>query len=36
MPHEWNDILVVTQEELVPAWWNTYNTLKSELLRVSG
>ena len=33
MPHYWNNILVVTKDELVPAWWNTFNTLKSEIRR---
>ncbi len=33
MPHYWNNILVVNKEELVPAWWNSPNTLYSELQR---
>ena len=33
MPHFWNDILVVTIDELVPAFYKSYNTLKMELYR---
>ncbi len=33
MPHIWNNILVVTKDELVPTWWNSYNSLKQELYR---
>lgn len=33
MPHIWNHIMVVTQEELVPAWWKDYKALKHELWR---
>ena len=33
MPHTWNNILVVTKEELVPNWWRTYNNLRNELWR---
>ncbi|MDQ3073274.1 MAG: hypothetical protein M3Q97_08445 [Bacteroidota bacterium] len=25
MPHTWNDIMVVTKEELVPAWYSWHN-----------
>ena len=30
MPHTWNNILVVTKDELVPAWYN-WNTLKNTI-----
>lgn len=33
MPHIWNDILVVTEPELVPAWYNCRETLRSEIHR---
>lgn len=33
MPHLWNDILVVTLDELVPQYWNSLNHLKIELWR---
>lgn len=33
MPHIWNDILVVTKEELIPTFWNSYNNLANELWR---
>lgn len=34
MPIEWdNNKIAVTVDELVPEWYNTYNTLKSELYR---
>jgi len=33
MPHTWNNILVVTKEELVPNWWRTYNNLANEIWR---
>ncbi|SUJ26378.1 Uncharacterised protein [Sphingobacterium spiritivorum] len=35
MPHNWNNILVVTKDELVPNWYNTENTLYSEVKRYS-
>ncbi|WP_420582048.1 hypothetical protein [Reichenbachiella sp.] len=36
MPHIWNDILVVTKEELIPEWWSSYESLKKELQRYSS
>lgn len=33
MPHLWNDKIAVTVEELVPAHFNTWNTLKSLIRR---
>lgn len=33
MPHSWNNILVVTKDELVPDWFKTENTLKSKIQR---
>lgn len=33
MPHEWNNMLVVTKEELIPAFVNTENTLWSTIRR---
>jgi len=33
MPHEWNNILVVTESELVPAFFNCLTTLKSTIAR---
>ncbi len=33
MPFHWNNILVVTKEELVPAWYNSLSTLKSTISR---
>lgn len=33
MPYSWNNILVVTKEELVPNWYNKENTLYSEIRR---
>ncbi len=33
MPHIWNNILVVTKDELVPDWWRTYNNLANEIWR---
>ena len=33
MPHEWNNIIVVTKEELVPAWYHTWSNLKLTLHR---
>ncbi|TWP23497.1 hypothetical protein ETU10_07175 [Apibacter muscae] len=33
MPHLWNDILVVTKEELVPQFWNCIQSLQSEIWR---
>lgn len=33
MPHNWNNILVVTKDELVPNWYNTEKTLYSEVHR---
>ncbi len=33
MPHTWNNMMVVTKDELVPAWWNSINTLYSEIQR---
>ena len=33
MPHLWNDILVVTLDELVPKFWNSLNHLKIEIWR---
>jgi hypothetical protein len=33
MPHEWNNILVVTLDELVPDWFGTVNTLNSTIRR---
>ena len=33
MPHFQGDILVVTKEELIPDFWNTYNALKVQLHR---
>lgn len=33
MPQHWNNILVVTKEELVPTWFNTESTLKSNIQR---
>ena len=35
MPHFWNNILVVTETELIPNWWTNYNNLKNELWRYS-
>lgn len=33
MPHLWNNIYVVTKDELIPKFWNSYNSLKSEIRR---
>ncbi len=33
MPFEWNNILVVTKEELVPNFWNTLGSLQKEIKR---
>ena len=33
MPHTWNNILVVTKDELVPAWWKRLGSLQKELKR---
>ncbi|SFB81043.1 hypothetical protein SAMN05421780_101579 [Flexibacter flexilis DSM 6793] len=33
MPHFWNNIVVVTKDELVPSFFATWNTLKSEIQR---
>lgn len=33
MPHFWNNILVVTVEELVPSFWSSYAVLKVEINR---
>ncbi len=33
MPHTWTNILVVTKEELIPAWWNNLGSLQKELRR---
>ncbi len=33
MPHTWNNILVATKEELVPARWNSIKSLQQELYR---
>lgn len=33
MPHIWNNIVVVTKEELVPVWFKSENTLKSTIQR---
>lgn len=33
MPHVWNNLIVVTVDELVPAFFNTFDTLSSELKR---
>jgi hypothetical protein len=33
MPHTWNGKIVVTKDELVPAWFNTWNALKLALYR---
>lgn len=35
MPHEWNNIWVVTKNELVPKYYN-WNSLKSEIRRYEG
>lgn len=35
MPHEWNNIIVVTKEELIPSWFNTWSSLKATLHRYS-
>jgi hypothetical protein len=36
MPHTWNNILVVTVDELVPRCYSTINTLKSNLQRYAN
>ncbi len=36
MPHEWNNIIVVTKDELVPAWYSTWDSLKATLHRYSN
>lgn len=33
MPHLWGNILVVTKDELVPKYYNTYNCLKQNIWR---
>lgn len=33
MPHIWNNLVVVTKDELVPVWFRTENTLKSTIAR---
>lgn len=33
MPHIWNDILVVTEAEIVPHWYPTYEALKKAIQR---
>lgn len=33
MPHIWNNIVVVTKDELVPVWFRSENTLKSTIKR---
>jgi hypothetical protein len=33
MPHPWNNIIVVTADELVPKFYNTLSTLRSEIDR---
>ncbi|WP_053404968.1 hypothetical protein [Persicobacter sp. CCB-QB2] len=33
MPHEWNELLVVFIDEIVPDFWNNYEHLKRELHR---
>lgn len=33
MPHEWGNLLVVTKDELIPTYYNCYDTLKSEIRR---
>lgn len=33
MPHVWNNILVVTKDELIPFWWSSYNSLKVQIHR---
>ncbi|MGB4775426.1 MAG: hypothetical protein WBP45_09655, partial [Daejeonella sp.] len=33
MPYDWNNILVVTKDELVPNWFNSLNSLSLQLHR---
>ena len=33
MPHQWGNILVVTKDELVPKYYNTYESLKKTIQR---
>lgn len=33
MPHEWNNIMVVTEAELVPGWYSNLKTLQQEIHR---
>jgi hypothetical protein len=33
MPHAWNNLIVVTKEELVPAWYNSMNSLSKSIYR---
>ncbi len=36
MPHEWNNMLVVTEGELVPAYFNSLQTLQQNIYRHAG
>jgi len=36
MPKEWNNIIVVTADELVPSFYNNIKTLQSEISRYKG
>ena len=33
MPHHWNNLIVVTKEELVPSWYKTLNSLSQAIFR---
>lgn len=36
MPHEWNNMIVVTKDELVPDWYGTWSNLKVTLHRYAN
>jgi hypothetical protein len=36
MPHEWNNLIVVTADELVPAFFNSLKTLQKSITRYEG